>query len=492
MSKKYVELLFFCLSFIGLFVFFFIVHPLVPFDGDDWSYLSYFRQGYPLWGGWNPSKVLPEVVMPLCGWLSAYIFRPLLGDYISAITCCSSLILSLMIMMYSRFFYKLIEKKFELPFAECLMIAFFFLACHFVVFASKKINTTYLFASVNLTCYYYYVLPALVNATLVLYLYTFNNFLVEVNIRKNGFLVLVVYLAIFSNIFHSVILSTFIFVQLLHSYLEETNKIVDYHNVRDFVQKNVSWFVILFIWLISLIFEANGGRANQIGHGLLSLPIKATLASLGILLKQTYKGFYIILLVVFCLAGIGFIKCKNKQSEDLMYRISIIKFAICLVSVLLYEILVCAKAFPTYIAQGNVAFSFLFYLFLMLCFSLSFLLHKYPKVLSILPLFCFVVGVFTFNSNIRYKESNIPNLAPYKCVLVDKDLIEQIVKADRDGNKEMILTVPKSNTKDNWPHPNYMGSNISRTLYKHGIISQNIKITIKPDIKMNLKYRLGY
>ena len=55
----------------------------------------------------------------------------------------------------------------------------------------------------------------------------------------------------------------------------------------------------------------------------------------------------------------------------------------------------------------------------------------------------------------------------------------------------MILVVPKGDDRDNWPHPMYMGGNISRTLYRHGIITQPLKITIKPDTKMNEKYHIA-
>lgn len=58
--------------------------------------------------------------------------------------------------------------------------------------------------------------------------------------------------------------------------------------------------------------------------------------------------------------------------------------------------------------------------------------------------------------------------------------------------KEMVLIVPKGDNRDNWPHPKYMGGNISRTLYAHGVISQDMKITIKPDENINKKFHLGY
>lgn len=96
------------------------------------------------------------------------------------------------------------------------------------------------------------------------------------------------------------------------------------------------------------------------------------------------------------------------------------------------------------------------------------------------------------NSDKHFRESNIRNIAPYKCVQIDNFLIDQIVKADKEGKEKMELIVPKTDYKYNWPHPTYMGANISRTLYAHGIISKNIKITIKPDANINKKYNLGY
>lgn len=56
----------------------------------------------------------------------------------------------------------------------------------------------------------------------------------------------------------------------------------------------------------------------------------------------------------------------------------------------------------------------------------------------------------------------------------------------------MVLVVPKGNRYDNWPHPGYMDPNISRTLFIHGIISQMMDISIKPDERMNIKYKLDY
>ena len=52
----------------------------------------------------------------------------------------------------------------------------------------------------------------------------------------------------------------------------------------------------------------------------------------------------------------------------------------------------------------------------------------------------------------------------------------------------MVLKVPKGDDIDNWPHPNYVGDNISRALFAHGLITRKIEVKIVPDPSMNQKY----
>lgn len=42
-KKVSYETLFFAICFIMLFLFFAYVHPLIPYDGDDWANLSMMR-----------------------------------------------------------------------------------------------------------------------------------------------------------------------------------------------------------------------------------------------------------------------------------------------------------------------------------------------------------------------------------------------------------------------------------------------------------------
>lgn len=431
--------------------------------------------------------------MPLFGYISAYIFNSIVNDYITSITLCASLFFSAVITVYLYFFYRFLKSIYELPNSVGIFITFLFFLAHFLIFKSNKLNNMYMFYSINLTCYFHYVLPALLNSILVLYLLKFKNLLAENGILKNSVVLIGIYLSIFSNVFHSIILVTYIFVELLFEFIKGKNdKVLSFANLKNFIKENAGWSFVIVIWLISLLFEANGGRATQIGHSILDLPILQTLTALGNLLKQVSKAFVVILIVGVFAALVIYVKTKSKTISDDIYKIITLKSLLCLLISLVYVILISAKASPGYIGNTHVAFSFLFYLFLILFIAVAYIFKKYPRAVIVLPLICFIVTIQTLNTDKHFRESNMRNIASYKCVLVDNYLIEQIVEADKNGKKEMVLIVPKGNNRNNWPHPNYMGGNISRTLYAHGIISQDMKITIQPDENLNTKFHLGY
>ena len=492
-KKVSYETLFFAICFIMLFLFFAYVHPLIPYDGDDWANLSMMRVAYPRWGIWNPIKILPETAMPLIGYISAYLFNPIVNDYITSITLCASIFFSALITLYLYFFYRFLKSIYELPNNVGIFITLLFLLINFLIFKSDKFNNMYMFYSVNLTCYFHYVLPALLNSILVLYLLKFKNLLKEKGILKNSLIIIGIYLSIFSNVFHSIMLITYIFIELLFGFINDKNiRSIKINELKIYIKENADWVLIITIWLLSLFFEANGGRATQIGHSIFELPKWQTLMALGTLLKQASKGFIAILIVGVLIALVIYIKTKNKTADDDIYETMTLKSLLCLLITVVYVVLISAKASPGYIAVTHVAFSFLFYLFILLFNAIAYIFKKYPKAVIVLPLVCFIIAIQTLNTDKHFRESNMRNIAPYKCVLIDNYLIEQVVEADKNGKKEMVLIVPKGDNRDNWPHPKYMGGNISRTLYAHGVISQDMKITIKPDENINKKFHLGY
>ena len=88
--------------FLFLFVFFTRICPIILYDKDDWIYIGQMRIPFPQWNGWNPVKVLPEILMPICGYISAYFIYPIIGNYFFSITITSAIILSIFIALCVR------------------------------------------------------------------------------------------------------------------------------------------------------------------------------------------------------------------------------------------------------------------------------------------------------------------------------------------------------------------------------------------------------
>lgn len=177
---------------------------------------------------------------------------------------------------------------------------------------------------------------------------------------------------------------------------------------------------------------------------------------------------------------------KNKNLLEIL-KISITAFLLTLI----YLILIEAKAIPWYISRGDVLISILGWLLIVICAFIVYILKKNPRFFMIAPIVALIVLCEAMNPRSPYKEATTNYVLPKTAYALDNDFLNQIIEADQAGEKEMILYVPIGNKKDNWPHPFYMGYNISSKLFKEGIISKRIEIKIQPDIRLNKKYHIA-
>ena len=96
--------IFYTFIFISFVVFFTLVHPIAPYDGDDWYNIIIERPPYPSLDYWNPTKVFPECFEPFIALLAAHLIVPLVSDYISGlIFAMPSLFLSLSLSIFYPF-----------------------------------------------------------------------------------------------------------------------------------------------------------------------------------------------------------------------------------------------------------------------------------------------------------------------------------------------------------------------------------------------------
>ena len=82
-------------------------------------------------------------------------------------------------------------------------------------------------------------------------------------------------------------------------------------------------------------------------------------------------------------------------------------------------------------------------------------------------------------------------LAPASlCTALDNDLIEQIVAADQNGEREVTVRVLLVDSEDNWPHALYIGPRIACSLYKHGVTGRRMEVTIEPSFEVNQRFHV--
>ena len=67
---------------VSMMVFFIVLHPISIMDEDDVIYSVLIRKAIPIPGGWNPSRLMPEVLASFCGHTAAILTRLGLGHFI--------------------------------------------------------------------------------------------------------------------------------------------------------------------------------------------------------------------------------------------------------------------------------------------------------------------------------------------------------------------------------------------------------------------------
>ena len=465
-KNNYKTIIYFIIIFLVLACFFIRNHPIVLFDTDDWLYTGITREAIPKAEEYNPSKLLPETIMPLVSSLGVNIFMPFTNDYISSLTIMNGLVVSIAITIYIYCFYKLIKKYFKFNDFTLFGISTLFLLLHFIIFRNGMSDNLYMFYAVDPTCYYNYIIPALLNCSLVMYFITDGTFNKKNSTTKISILVLLCYLAIFSNMFQSIILAVYISLSLLFDYINSKDK-----KIFKFIKNNYSRLIIIIMWVAQHIFELTGGRADSVGN--FSSPIaniKTTLSYFFDTMMNCNKAFKCIILACIIMFIFEFFKEK-------LYRKNLIKIIpISALLTIIYLILLCSVTFPYYISRIEIIFGFVFYILIAICLTLSLSIKRWDLLEYLLPLILFILLFETETTGVTFKESNILNIPYQNCIEIDNIIINQVKEIDKSGNESGTIYIPKFETGDNWPIGTYGVERISRTLYSHGIITREIKL----------------
>lgn len=471
MTDKTLNRLLVFLSLIAFVFYYGQIHPLVPFDTDDWLNMSLVRPFYPSLNCWNPTKVFPEKLEPAVAAFAIRFIAPIIGDYINALILANAIIVSFFITWYLYSVNKLLNDKFQLSPLNSFCIMFLFVLMHFLLLKTKETGNDYLWYAEDCNCYYHYIIPNLLCSCLVLWLMR-HEVLKWKNIIDICFVILITYFALCSNLYSTVILVAYIGAKLLYDLIKSHKE--DSNWLSIYIKRHAYGIIVLFLWLIVQLIEVNGIRANAYGN--LNEPL---IKSIWPTLKNAFSVHYctsFIVLAVLTVLCAKIIDCTSKR-HPIIY-IGKCQIVILLASILSfsYLLLLSSKVNPENMQKGEVIFSYSFFLLLLLILCVGYLNSKVKVVRYFLPLFLLLVS---FNiRNVRSTFLGVQCLwgtTEYECITHDRHFIDQTRYAEALGQDSVIIFVPKFELKDNWPLAFDSSEGISVALSRHSITKRYIK-----------------
>ena len=390
------------------------------------------------------------------------------------------------ISIYIVLFMKMARITFRQKIMNAITSSLFFLLLHFNLLKICESDNVYLFWAQDVTCFFYYTIGSVINASLVLLCLQKDISLMLISkgsMLKKGIIILISYIAVFSNLFTSIILLSYCSANGLY-------KIIRYTKTKE---KKLSWLehiiyetFVIVMWLVSAFFEANGGRAHSFSRDTESI-IKTIIT----ILKWS-KRFNPLCIIILSLIFLCAIVISIRRGNKLIIRMLFTSIS-CLFFSMLYLSALATRTGIHYLERADVIYSLLFFLILTGSISLCHLVGENGKILIVIPLVLYIMMCNTMNGDHVFKENISRNIPPNKAKAVDKYIIEQINDGMKMNLPEIIIKVPENLERDdNWPHPDWMGSRISTTLIRHGITDKDIKIIVEPDHEVNRQFQLPY
>lgn len=478
-GEKWYRAAVFAFVLLAMLLFFERAHPLVILDTDDWTYISASRVALPSRRFWNPARIFPEILMPYASGLGALLFHRL--GFIPSLTVMNGLVLSLFIAWYILCFYRLLAEKLRLRADGAAMLALLFLLLHFLIFRTELQNNEYLFRAKDVTCVYYYTIPGLLNCGLAMRLAVtgmHRRFLEGERLFTRGLLAVAAYLAVFSNLFESVLLAAFCGVDFLCGCFESGRG-----DLRSFLRCQAFNLAVVLLWVVSALMEAGGERAEYASALAFFPSVLVCLRSFLFRFSAMNRVFLLLLSVTVC-AGI-FLAVKERREKDSGFSGLFFRFTALFLLCAAFEIFLCAKVKIDYIMRSDALFVVYAALLVLSVLTVVVLLKRLPFLSVGLPLLLVIVFSLT-NTGLRtYMESNDLYAPAQVCTALDNAIIEQVVAAELAGEDEVTVHVFDTGSEDNWPHTLYIGPRIAASLYKYGITQKLMTIQVVRDTAVN-------
>jgi len=471
--------IFYIILFIFFVVFFSQVHPIAPYDTDDWQNIGIERPPYPSLDCWNPTKVFPECFEPFVATLAGYLIVPIVGDYISGLILMNAIVVSLFIIIYLIFVQQYIENRINISRLTSYALIIIFILLHFLVLRSAGENNEYLWYSHDANCYYHYVIPNMMCASMVLWLMHH-----DVKKIRNGlsiaFLIVLTYLALCSNLYSVVILIAYIGAVLVLDLFDTFKATRNW--LSNYIKRNSIFLIVIILWGVIQMIEASGIRAN--GYGFLHQPFLHCMKITVLNFFAIRYNHWFILITILIFAGAKFLDYKRGKHSllNIGYQQRVILLSLCLSTI--YLIMLSSRVEPMYIQRGDVIFEYVFFYLLLVIIAMAFICTNLKYAVSFTPLLMFFI-FFQINTIGKTFKDVMEEYEPdlQTCIQIDREIVRQICEADALGQDSVVINVPRySKHGYNWPMmvTDYASQYYGKALYKHNQTKREIKTIFIP------------
>ena len=370
-----------------LVVFFCRVSPYIPYDGDDWYFAGSMRWPFPMWGVFNPSKVLPETLEPLCGYIAAYIVYPITGDYVGSLSLVMSFCIASISFAFCLMVYRFLTKALDVSIRRALAIETIILLSFFCIFKQRTAASYFALWSGDVNCCFNYVIPGMINGITVLALEIYSKETNTKDYLKKGLLVIGIYFSMFSSIQLNIILAVYAAVKILE-YIFYVSKSLRSVLTKEFIRNN-SWYLgVLATWCVTLLFEFNGGRAKVVsGESFWTQGFGVTLQNMGLLAKKVNPIFGAMVLAVLVIAIIlSELGASKKNSFDIAIRNALRRILLIGSIMFIYLLLLYTKLGGGYASGTDCMWSIQFVVYWTFAVSLAEVVSKLNAVRLFVPL----------------------------------------------------------------------------------------------------------
>ncbi len=487
-------LVFGVLAFLIMLGFFTLFHPIPIMDGDDITYTVLIRKAMPVPGSWNPARVLPEVLITLCSMISALLTRLGAGTFIHCQVFVYAAVYSLFIALYFSAFRNLLMAKGASDFtANCTAI--FFAMLHFLVFRTEYERNLYMFHTYDACCVFYYTVPALTAGGLVMWLLAGNDLqdiLTHGSILKKSLWLTVLYFAVYSNLFGSILLASYSGWMLVNGLIKGVKR---HASAAAFLKSHSSHLLIVLFWLSAVLLEMTGGRAESIGSPAektgFAVKMGETLRIFILMLANSNLLFRLLFAMLTILGLILFFRNRRAGKQSDVEHV-IAALMLCGLVTFVFIIFLSAAVQPSYVSRPEAVFPVMFVMFAVLALVLTELAESVTWTGMLLPVALLVMFGFTNTRFLTFADSNPLNMNGNAAKKMQNEIYESIITAANNGESEIYVPAPMSNQPGNWPHINNVGNLMAEYFLKYGIIDRKIDAWIVPSEEINTRYGITF